>query len=95
MKQRIRLSENDLHRIVKESVKNVLNENDARFLPSLKKTYETLYHEYEKWQYSKYKPQGIDKAIYAIMAAMNQIQDVMSNIEPGDDIPTYEDPNLN
>ena len=31
MKRRIRLSESDLHRVIKESVKRVLNENDYPF----------------------------------------------------------------
>jgi hypothetical protein len=37
MKQVIRLTESDLHRIIKNSVKNVIREADFRFVPDLKK----------------------------------------------------------
>ena len=100
MKRTIRLTENDLHRIVNESVKRALsknrvNEGVERFLPHLKRTYENLYREYENWQYSAYKPQGIDDAIDAIIEAMHRIKDIIKGIEPSDDIPTWEDPQKN
>lgn len=100
MKKIVRLTESDLHRIVKETIntikahtdKGLVNENEARFLPHLKKTYENLYREYERWQYAKYKPQGMDNAISAIIEAMHSVEDVIKGIEPSDDIPTWEDP---
>lgn len=105
MKHTIKLTESDLHRIVKESIntivegtkaqrtgKGLVTENEARFLPHLKRTYENLYREYERWQYAKYKPQGMDNAISAIIEAMNSVEDVIKGIEPSDDIPTWEDP---
>ena len=136
-KKPIRLTENDLHKIVKESVNKILNEtkkkdpmsqwfkdmndiqkhrdnmeyitkggrkpkhwkrtnegieNETRFLPHLKRTYENLYREYEHWQYATYKPQGMDDAIDAIIAAMHSVQDIIREIEPNDNIPTWEDP---
>lgn len=88
MKKRVRLTENDLHRIVKESVNTIVEEtNEARFLPHLKKTYENLRHEYEHWQYANYKPQGMDNAIDAIIDAMHSVEDVIKGIEQSDDIP--------
>ena len=136
-KKPIRLTENDLHKIVKESVNKILNEtkkkdpmqqwfkdmndiqkhrdnmeyitkggrkpkhwkptnegieNETRFLPHLKRTYENLYREYEHWQYATYKPQGMDDAIDAIIAAMHSVQDIIREIETDDNIPTWEDP---
>ena len=99
-RNRIRLTEGDLHRIVKESVKRALKKNrvnegvedETRFLPQLKRTYENLHREYERWQYANYKPQGMDDAIEAIIGAMQSVEDVINNIEPSDDIPTFEDP---
>lgn len=136
-KKLIRLTESDLHKIVKESVNKILNEtkkkdpmqqwfkdmndiqkhrdnmeyitkggrkpkhlkptnegieNETRFLPHLKRTYENLYREYEHWQYATYKPQGMDDAIDAIIAAMHSVQDIIREIEPDDNIPTWEDP---
>ena len=148
-KKLIRLTESDLHRIVKESVYSLLEdtkaqrkkdpmnqwfkdfdaaskhrenmeyienggrepnkhrknvakalkkptnegiENETRFLPHLKRTYENLYREYEHWQYATYKPQGMDDAINAIIAAMHSVQDIIREIEPNDNIPTWEDP---
>ena len=67
-------------------------ENETRFLPHLKRTYENLYREYEHWQYATYKPQGMDDAIDAIIAAMHSVQDIIREIEPDDNIPTWEDP---
>lgn len=67
-------------------------ENEARFLPHLKRTYENLHREYEYWQYSNYKPQGMDNAISAIIEAMHSIEDIIKGIEPSDNIPTFEDP---
>lgn len=100
MKKIVRLTESDLHRIVKETIntikahtdKGLVTENEARFLPHLKRTYQNLYREYEHWQYAKYKPQGMDNAISAIIEAMNSVEDVIKGIEPSDDIPTWEDP---
>ncbi len=92
MKRITRLTESDFHRIVKNSVKKVVNENEARFLPHLKRTYENLRREYEHWQYANYKPQGMDDAIDAIIDAMHSVQDVIDDIEPSDNIPTWEDP---
>ena len=90
-KKLIRLTESDLHRIVKESVSRII-ENEARFLPQLKRTYENLRREYEHWQYANYKPQGIDNAISAIIEAMHSVEGVIKGIEPSDNIPTWEDP---
>ena len=93
-KKLIRLTESDLHRIVKESVYSLLEdtkptnegiENETSFLPHLKRTYENLYREYEHWQYATYKPQGMDDAINAIIAAMHSVQDIIretSNPQP-------------
>lgn len=98
-KSLIRLTESDLHKIIKESVNNIVKkmanesiENETRFLPHLKRTYENLYSEYEHWQYAAYKPQGMDDAIDAIIEAMHRIEDIIKGIEPSDDIPTWEDP---
>ena len=137
IKKPIRLTEQDLHKIVKESVNKILNEtkkkdpmsqwfkdmnniqkhrdnmeyitkggrkpkhwkptnegieNETMFLPHLKRTYQNLYREYEHWQYATYKPQGMDDAIDAIIAAMHSVQDIIREIEPDDNIPTWEDP---
>lgn len=101
MKKIVRLTESDLHRIVKETIntikaqrtdKGLVTENEARFLPHLKRTYENLYREYERWQYAKYKPQGMDNAISAIIEAMHSVEDVIKGIEPNDNIPIWEDP---
>ena len=94
-KKFIRLTERDLHRIVKESINTIVEdtkaqrtdegvviENEARFLPHLKRTYENLYREYEHWQYANYKPQGMDNAISAIIEAMHSVEDVIRGIEP-------------
>lgn len=67
-------------------------EGDERFLPELKKTYGKLRKEYERWQYSTYKPQGMDDAIDAIIDAMHSVQDIIKKIEPNDNVPTWEDP---
>ena len=136
-KKLIRLTESDIHKIVKESVNKILNEtkkkdpmqqwfkdmndiqkhrdnmeyitkggrqpkhwkpttegieNETMFLPHLKRTYQNLYREYEHWQYATYKPQGMDDAIDAIIAAMHSVQDIIREIEPDDNIPTWEDP---
>jgi len=142
-KKLIRLTESDLHRIVKESINTIVEdikaqrkkdpmnqwfkdmddaqkhrdnmeyitkggrkpkhwkqrtneglviENEARFLPHHKRTYENLHREYEHWQYAKYKPQGMDNAISAIIEAMHSVEDVIKGIEPSDNIPTWEDP---
>ena len=75
--------------------KKDLDENsvtETRFLPLLQKTYENLRREYEHWQYAKYKPQGMDNAISAILKAMFSVQEVIWDIEPSDNIPTWEDP---
>lgn len=142
-KKHIRLTEQDLHRIVKESINTIVEdtkaqrkkdpmnqwfkdmddaqkhrdnmeyitkggrkpkhwkqrtdeglviENEARFLPHLKRTYENLRREYGYWQYANYKPQGMDNAISAIIEAMHSVEDVIKGIEPSDNIPTWEDP---
>ena len=142
-KKLIRLTESDLHRIVKESINTIVEdtkaqrkkdpmnqwfkdmddaqkhrdnmeyitkggrkpkhwkqhtdeglviENEARFLPHLKRTYENLRREYEHWQYANYKPQGMDNAISAIIEAMHSVEDVIKGIEPSDNIPTWEGP---
>ena len=94
MKNRIKLNEAQLRQIVAESVKKVLGENtvdEKRFLPVLKKTYKNLYSEYEKWQYAKYKPQGMDKAIDAIIDAMFEINEIIERIEPLPENPHLED----
>ncbi len=105
-KKLVRLTESDLYRIVRESINTIVEgtkaqrkkgpgmviENEARFLPHLKRTYENLRREYEYWQYANYKPQGMDDAISAINEAMHSVEDVIKSIEPSDDIPTWEDP---
>lgn len=94
MKNRIKLNEAQLRQIVAESVKKVLGENtvdEKRFLPVIKKTYNNLYSEYEKWQYAKYKPQGMDKAIDAISDAMFEIKEIIERIEPLPEEPHLED----
>lgn len=65
-------------------------ENEAGFLPHLKRTYENLRREYETWQYATYKPQDMDNAIEAIIDAMHSVKEVINRIEPGDDF-TMED----
>lgn len=93
-KNRIKLNEAQLRKIVAESVKKVLGENtvdEKRFLPHLKKTYKNLYSEYEKWQYAKYKPQGMDDAIEAITDAMFEIKEIIERIEPLSEEPHLED----
>lgn len=80
-KQIVRLTEGDLHRIIKNSVNNVLNENESRFLTHLERTYRNLYREYEEWQYASYKPQGMDEVIDSIINAMHNVEDVIDNIK--------------
>ena len=80
-KQIVRLTEGDLHRIIKNSVNNVLNENESRFLTHLERTYRNLHSEYEKWQYASYKPQGMDEVINSIINAMHNVEDVIDNIK--------------
>lgn len=82
MKKILRLNESDLRGIVKESLNRMLHEGDERFLPSLQKTYETLYHEYEKWQYATYKAQGMDDAVGAILEAANAVKDIIDRLSP-------------
>jgi len=77
----VRLTEGDLHRIIKESINNVLNENESGFLPHLERTYRNLHSEYEKWQYASYKPQGMDEVINSIINAMHNVEDVIDNIK--------------
>lgn len=143
-KKLIRLTESDLHRIVKESVNRVLREdtkvqrkkdpmnqwfkdmdnaqklrdnmeyitkggrkpkhckqrtdeglvteNEARFLPELKRSYNNLRREYERWQYAYYKPQGMNDAIDAIIDAMHSVDDVIKSIEPRENLPIWDDP---
>lgn len=92
MKKIIRLTESDLHRIVKESVNKIVESaDDVRFLPYLQKTYSRLYHEYEVWQYATYKPEGMDDAIDAIIAAMHSVEDIIKRLQD-DNIPIHEDP---
>ena len=92
-KKLIRLTESDLHRIVKESVNRIVEgANDERFLPYLQKTYDRLETEYKNWQFATYKPQGIDDVIDAISAAMISVRDIIKKIESNDNIPTWEDP---
>lgn len=94
MKNRIKLNEAQLRQIVAESVKKVLGENtvdEKGFLPHLKETYKNLYSEYEKWQYAKYKPQGMDEAIDAISDAMFEIKEIIERIEPLPEEPHLED----
>ena len=80
-KQIVRLTEGDLHRIIKESVNNVLNENESRFLHELERTYRNLHREYEEWQYALYKPQGMDEVIDSIINAMHNVEDVIDNMK--------------
>lgn len=82
------------HGNIAEGVKKVLGENtvdEKRFLPILKKTYNNLHSEYERWQYAKYKPQGMDKAIDAIIDAMFEIKEIIERIEPLPEEPHLED----
>lgn len=93
-KNTVKLNEAQLRQIVAESVKKVLGENtvdEKRFLPILKKTYNNLHSEYERWQYAKYKPQGMDKAIDAIIDAMFEIKEIIERIEPLPEEPHLED----
>ena len=81
----VKINENTLKQIIAESMRTVLSENtvdEKRFLPALKQTYSNLYSEYEGWQYAKYKPQGMDEAIDAIIDAMHAIQEIIERIEP-------------
>lgn len=90
----VKLNEAQLRNLIAESVRKVMGENtvdEKRFLPILKKTYNNLYSEYEKWQYAKYKPQGMDKAIDAIMDAMFEINEIIERIEPLPENPHLED----
>lgn len=85
-KQVIRITEGDLHKIIKESVNKVLDESEEKipahkFLPELNKTYTHLYREYSRWQYSPAKPEGMDEAIDAIINAMHVVQDIIHDIE--------------
>lgn len=85
MKNKNKLNESTLKQIIAESMRKVLGENtedEMRFLPILKKTYNNLYSEYERWQYAKYKPQGMDEAIDAIINAMLDVKDIIERIEP-------------
>lgn len=94
MKNRIKLSESTLKQIIAESMRKVMGENtvdEKRFLPILKKTYNNLYSEYERWQYAKYKPQGMDDAIEAIINAMHDVNDIIERIEPLPENPHLED----
>ena len=92
MKKTLRLSESDLHRVIAESVKAMLHEGDERFLPSLQKTYETLYREYEKWQYATYKAQGMDEAIDAILDAAHAVKDIIDRLSPSEFDSELDDP---
>lgn len=92
MKKTIRLTESDLHRVIAESVKRIMNEGDERFLPQLQQTYETLKREYEKWQYATYKAQGMDEAVDAILDAMHLVQDVIDRISPSEFDGEIDDP---
>lgn len=94
MKNTIKLNEAQLRQIVAESVKKVLGENtvdEKRFLPDIKKTYKNLYSEYEKWQYAKYKPQGMDEAIGSIIDALLEMEKIIERIEPLPENPHLED----
>ena len=86
------LTESDLHRVIAESVKRIMNEGDERFLPQLQQTYETLKCEYEKWQYATYKAQGMDEAVDAILDAMHLVQDVIDRISPSEFDGEIDDP---
>lgn len=92
MKRIIRLTENDLHNIIVESVKGYLNEGDERFLPELQKTYETLHREYEKWQYATYKAQGMDVVLDDIINAMHSVKDVIDKLSPSEFDGEIDDP---
>lgn len=94
MKNRIKLNESTLKQIIGESMRKVLGENtidEKRFLPILKKTYNNLYSEYERWQYAKYKPQGMNEAIDAILNAMSAVNDIIERIEPLPENPHLDD----
>ena len=90
----VKINENTLKQIIAESMRKVLGENtvdEKRFLPILKKTYNNLYSEYERWQYAKYKPQGMDEAIEAIINAMHDVNDIIERIEPLPEEPHLDD----
>lgn len=94
MKNKIKLNESTLKQIIAESMRKVLGENtvdEKRFMPILKKTYNNLYSEYERWQYTKYKPQGMDEAIDAILNAMSAVNDIIERIEPLPENPHLDD----
>ena len=90
-KDRIKLTESQLRQIIKESVdsilkesskkKDPLNNGDARFIPLLKQDIGTLYSLYERWQYAKYKPEGIDAFIDAVINARLILEDIVSSLE--------------
>lgn len=78
-KKLIRLTEGNLHRIVKEAVDEVKDEK--RFLPQLKETYQNLQREYRKWAYAKYKPADMDDAIDEICEAIFYVGDIIYRLE--------------
>ncbi len=78
MKQRIRLSESSLHRIIKESVKRVLNENNEYDL-SPQEIIEKYYNNFSE----AYKL--IDKANKLISAVNRyEIESIISKIDAGE-----------
>ena len=50
---------------------------EKRFIHPLRKTYQSLYHEYESWQYAEYKPDGMDICIDKIIDAMHEVEDLI------------------
>lgn len=58
-----------------------LNNRDVRFIPLLKQDIYTLDSLLERWQYTKYKPKGIDAFIDAVINAKVMLEDMVYSLE--------------
>lgn len=76
-KSTIKLSESTLRQIIAESVKKILKESANNFVPLISEDIETLKRMYEKWQYAKYKPEGIDGFIDTILEAKSILEKML------------------
>lgn len=54
--------------------------SNKRFIDTLERTKHALHHEYEKWQYSEYKPKGIEEVVDSILDAKHKIEDIIDAI---------------
>ena len=80
-KQVIRLTETDLHNVIKESVDKVLNETqlnelggyspNAGYVFKMQETYRILMKEYEKWKPAEYSIHGMDKILDSMSTTIN------------------------